>query len=385
MPAAPTGLWPRMSKKRNNPKKGRVRFALVPSPGCTCEVCLMQASKGFVFKREFNPHGGRNKSCRCRFMPGIEGETAIEGYDPDECYALWKRVSEMQLSVKPSSFEGILETVGKAEIGDMVTTLVSVGDKRAIRFFETHGNKIRIRLSNNEGIAYFSPGENVVILDVDMAVKGDNLHLPFQLIAHEGTHMIDCALGGGANLSLSYRDGALGRAIDADFAALRKAKLSGVINEAYLSERGLMPTARSVIWSCRSDGGDTHDDYQRFMSGQMTERAVYDKYLGRYIEKAIGYGDFDSELVRILQGEYGSLPEEHVANLSDMVEANTGVAKPFGAGHPAGYWLNPDKRIVEFFAEYVDSLAFNPESAKIIKEVLPKATKVVEEMLDEYS
>lgn len=80
-----------MSKTRN---KKAVRFALVPSPGCTCEACLRHAAKGFVFKREFDPHGGKNKACKCRFMPGIEGETKIEGYDRKEYLGQYKDMLE---------------------------------------------------------------------------------------------------------------------------------------------------------------------------------------------------------------------------------------------------------------------------------------------------
>ena len=81
----------------------------------------------------------------------------------------------------------------------------------------------------------------------------------------------------------------------------------------------------------------------------------------------------------------GDMPVSITGNFSDMLEAHTGVDKPLGAGHYLAYWGNQDNKVQEFFAEYVDSLAFNPESAKIVKDAFPKATKLVEEMLDEYS
>lgn len=74
----------------------------------------MQASRGFVFEREFNPHGGKNKSCRCRFMPGIEGETAIEGYDPDECYDKYSILRAVREGIKAdeSQTDRLIEYLG---------------------------------------------------------------------------------------------------------------------------------------------------------------------------------------------------------------------------------------------------------------------------------
>lgn len=70
-----------------------VRFARVPSGiGETCDFCIMLASRGFVYHTEAT--AGELKhyhaNCRCRIVPGFQGETTVEGYDPDVYYRMWK-------------------------------------------------------------------------------------------------------------------------------------------------------------------------------------------------------------------------------------------------------------------------------------------------------
>jgi len=69
-----------------DPKKPR--FARVPSGEDTCEFCLMLASRGFVYHTEVTAsHAHAN--CDCRIIPSWKSEV-VEGYDPDELYALYK-------------------------------------------------------------------------------------------------------------------------------------------------------------------------------------------------------------------------------------------------------------------------------------------------------
>lgn len=68
-----------------------VRFARVPM-GKTCEFCIMLASRGFVYANEKTAGklGQYHYKCDCRIVPGIEGSTSIEGYDPDVYYRAYK-------------------------------------------------------------------------------------------------------------------------------------------------------------------------------------------------------------------------------------------------------------------------------------------------------
>ena len=88
--------WQKMSKKRNSETKKEIRLALVPKPTCICEQCLMLASRGFDFKKEFDTHGSIKSTCKCKFMPGIKNETKIDGYDPEECANKCKEVKRIK-------------------------------------------------------------------------------------------------------------------------------------------------------------------------------------------------------------------------------------------------------------------------------------------------
>lgn len=73
-----------------DPKKPR--FARVPSGSETCDFCIMLASRGFVYRTaESAGEGGHyHANCDCRIVPGWDGKTKVEGYDPDELYLQWK-------------------------------------------------------------------------------------------------------------------------------------------------------------------------------------------------------------------------------------------------------------------------------------------------------
>lgn len=69
-----------------------VRYARVPMGRRTCEFCVMLASRGFVYASEKTAGrlGQYHYKCDCRIVPGIDGATTIEGYDPDAYYASYK-------------------------------------------------------------------------------------------------------------------------------------------------------------------------------------------------------------------------------------------------------------------------------------------------------
>ncbi len=68
--------------------KRKVRFARVPTGNDTCEFCIMLASRGFDYlsKESAGSTNHYHPNCDCRIVPGFEGETQVEGYDPDALY-----------------------------------------------------------------------------------------------------------------------------------------------------------------------------------------------------------------------------------------------------------------------------------------------------------
>lgn len=57
----------------------------------TCAWCIALASRGFKYHSEetaSHAHDG----CDCDIIPGFDGETKVEGYDPDSLYREWRRM-----------------------------------------------------------------------------------------------------------------------------------------------------------------------------------------------------------------------------------------------------------------------------------------------------
>ena len=73
--------------------KLRPRYARVPSGSDTCPFCLMLASRGFVYHsaRLAGQLNHYHNNCDCRIVPGFDGFTEVEGYDPEACYDAWQQ------------------------------------------------------------------------------------------------------------------------------------------------------------------------------------------------------------------------------------------------------------------------------------------------------
>lgn len=68
------------------------RYARVPTGAETCDFCIMLASRGFVYHSETSAgmlnHWHAN--CDCRIVPGFGKNPQVDGYDPDEWYAMYE-------------------------------------------------------------------------------------------------------------------------------------------------------------------------------------------------------------------------------------------------------------------------------------------------------
>lgn len=84
------------SNSENDPLKPR--FARVPTGRETCTMCIMLASRGFVYHSSesagSNDHYHAN--CDCRIVPGFAG-MEVEGYDPEYYYRIWKRLDNAEV------------------------------------------------------------------------------------------------------------------------------------------------------------------------------------------------------------------------------------------------------------------------------------------------
>lgn len=77
-----------------NCDRNKVRYARVPSGRETCAFCFMLSSRGFVYHSELTAKGrslhGMHNHCDCIVVPGVDGKTRIDGYDPDAMFRRWK-------------------------------------------------------------------------------------------------------------------------------------------------------------------------------------------------------------------------------------------------------------------------------------------------------
>ncbi len=74
------------------------RWARVPTGRETCAKCIMLASRGFVYhSAEAASHF--HQHCDCRVVQGYDG-MAVEGYDPDALYRVWKRLEGAEVVAK---------------------------------------------------------------------------------------------------------------------------------------------------------------------------------------------------------------------------------------------------------------------------------------------
>lgn len=67
-----------------------LRYARVPSDAEACGFCFMIASLGFAYRAQGeSPDHPNHPSCRCRVVPGFEGQTSVEGFDFDAMRGRW--------------------------------------------------------------------------------------------------------------------------------------------------------------------------------------------------------------------------------------------------------------------------------------------------------
>lgn len=73
---------------RNCYKNG-VRYARVGTGRETCGYCFMLSSRGFDYRSEKTASAGSHEHCDCIIVPGVDGVTKIDGYDPKGMRRRW--------------------------------------------------------------------------------------------------------------------------------------------------------------------------------------------------------------------------------------------------------------------------------------------------------
>ena len=72
---------------RRDPK--RPKWARVPTGADTCAFCIMLASRGFTYQSE-ETASHAHADCDCRIVPSWDRSPAVQGYDPDLYYDMYR-------------------------------------------------------------------------------------------------------------------------------------------------------------------------------------------------------------------------------------------------------------------------------------------------------
>lgn len=103
------------SKRRTGGRgAGGMRYARVPTGLETCTYCVMLASRGFVYKDEQSAGHANHRGCNCLIVPGYQGTTTVEGYDPKTLRELWRDYMAIDGS-EPHDEEGEILTGASRE------------------------------------------------------------------------------------------------------------------------------------------------------------------------------------------------------------------------------------------------------------------------------
>lgn len=198
--------------------------------------------------------------------------------------------------------------------------------------YEKCADKLMIHdAQSNDTGAYFIQGEGVTMNANNVAI-GSRIHKPYQVAFHEFGHNIDFILGGGSPISENWGNGALLRAIQADFDLLK----GTMTNEELVTKLRQEKTKNG--WS-NMDVASVSDILE-CMTG---------------IDYPLGAGH-GKESKPVLNGD-----------------GTVSIIK-------VSYWENrlPCK---EFFAEVLDGAAANEGSYNMLKQFFPNAVKVVHQII----
>ena len=94
-------------------KEGRnVRYARVPTSAAPCKWCTMLASRGFAYNSAETAGAASHHHCTCTIIPGVEGRTAVEGYDPIANYEKWQEFEQLDAFLATDSGKAYAKAAG---------------------------------------------------------------------------------------------------------------------------------------------------------------------------------------------------------------------------------------------------------------------------------
>ena len=235
-----------------------------------------------------------------------------------------------QLNEEPN-FDSIRK-LGVPFVLGMHDTLQGCGHDNVRKLYMKYANKLSVSDANYKRGAFYRSGDGVYF-DKDSTAKGNStMFRPYEVAFHEFGHNLDYVLGKGTDISVSWGDGALGKAIEADYKKLKGDRTA---------EQLVEDLKREIVrnnWTLHQVGS---------LSDVIESMTRIDYPLGA------GHG---SRVVTKTKPD-GTVVKKRVS-----------------------YWdcVPP---CVEFFAEVLDGAASNEESYRVLQHFFPNAVAVVEKII----
>lgn len=256
----------------------------------------------------------------------------------------------------------------------------------------------RLIVSDEDGhVAWFERSKVRVEMSVAKAMKGDEIHGPYQTAFHEFGHMIDY-LAGNNGKSASSGSGIV-EAIDRDW---RRQRVSAIVDNRVLSGR---KAPAEAIMDLRAFGKQTGDDSlvalarslrRGLRSGSISydeiiDRDDYKSAMRRMAEYDLDNGgrfirtEADRMIIDKLKERRAWINGKKYGDVSDIIEGATGFDYPLGFGHGAAYFSGDgceEARATEFFAEACSAKAANGESLEVMSELFPESLAKFDELVE---
>ena len=256
----------------------------------------------------------------------------------------------------------------------------------------------RLVVTDEDGhIARFDRSKVRVEMSVAKAMKGDDIHSPYQTAFHEFGHMIDWLAG--KNGKWASSGSGIVEAIDRDW---KRQRISAIVDSRVLSGR---KAPADAIMDLRAFGKQTGDNSlialarslrRGLRSGSISydeiiDRDDYKSAMRRMAEYDLDNGgrfigtEADRMIIDRLKERRARIKGRKYSDVSDIIEGATGFDYPLGFGHGAAYFSGvggEERRATEFFAEACSAKAANGESLEVMSELFPESLAKFDELVE---
>ncbi|MBQ9005348.1 MAG: hypothetical protein IJ092_03125 [Atopobiaceae bacterium] len=386
----------------------RPRYARVPSGNETCRFCIMLASRGFVYRSEglaWHAHA----NCDCVIVPGFEGMTEVEGYDPEyyrDCYAHPENHPEIREALNARRRELYAESVkserksarkvAKAEEAERRRVAALSDEAKVVfgskQFVDTFGNATASRTESAIDDAMKSEDGRRInaakLLSRDIEDGFD-----IELTATGGSKY----LTGTGNVKLD-KDGASSVRTIAHELAHRRDELSALsYTVSKIGRDGPVELPRTTSTGSWSSMDFEHGNWTLASRFELNKSGVTPAW--KALKKRLGVKSDDEAKAKLVQlRKKAGLSKNDAESLSDIVQAASDGKVSLGYGHdyrkdvdgnvifdengkPVPYW-NDTTRAIETWADYSASLVTNGREARLIQELFPDECAIMDAMME---